>query len=381
MSRDAKQDYTGLKQTLVLGLVLLLLIGWYNVGQAWLLDSLVSPDKQPTLAKIIRTIFPNLDVALSRMSPDQVLEKLNQLVLRFLLVVGLAYFLLRRDYRYRLYSLWQSLPSHKPDNWWRYVLAAGLIWFGYDIAADLFLRVPLIETAYNPPSMIAWGAAFILPKPQTSIIIGWAAALIVGTMYWLYKSANATSSKQTWPGKLVFILFVIGQCWLYSFQKIDHTYATFNWVAWVILWQPSHLTSRLAVIAIVVTYALAGIEKLLVSGIYWSDAASITSYLQWHATSTGQLLLPYPWLVSLLSTMAMLLQVSSLLLLKYRRFVRLWVPSMVAFHYGTLLLFGAGAWVHPWFWGLGWVWNQFTRPATAQESVPSAESVGSPSLS
>ncbi|MEZ5378561.1 MAG: HTTM domain-containing protein [Acidimicrobiales bacterium] len=104
---------------------------------------------------------------------------------------------------------------------------------------------------------------------------------------------------------------------------------------------------RLMAIITVITYALAGIAKLRNGGLAWADGTTLANHIAYSATRLDLLGEPRPPLATFVIGRAQLLGPMALaglavellapLALFGGRFRRIWVPSIVAFHLGTLL--------------------------------------------
>ena len=102
---------------------------------------------------------------------------------------------------------------------------------------------------------------------------------------------------------------------------------------------------RLLAIITVVTYALAGLAKIRVSGWAWVDGTTLANHIA-HATTRLDLLgeprpplattvISQQWLIQPMALASLAIEVLAPLAL-FRRFRRLWVVGVVLFHVGTL---------------------------------------------
>lgn len=103
---------------------------------------------------------------------------------------------------------------------------------------------------------------------------------------------------------------------------------------------------RLLAIVTVVTYALAGLAKLRVSGWSWVDGTTLANHIGYSATRLDLLGEPRPplatfvvtqdWLLGPMAMAGLGVELLAPLALFGRRFRRVWVPSVLLFHLGTL---------------------------------------------
>ncbi len=166
-------------------------------------------------------------------------------------------------------------------------------------------------------------------------------------------------------------LFIYLQGFLYDFGKTEHTYATWNWVCILLpfwFYQTNftnpvldNLNSEnnvllisqnyLLFLAVGLIYTSSGLEKLFIGGFEWINGNALLSYLQHSPTELGQSLSDYPFLITLLSLLTIVWEISFLLILhknKHIRFTLIFIG--VCFHVGTYFFLGVGHYFSPWIW-------------------------------
>jgi hypothetical protein len=291
---------------------------------------------------LVLGLYPRLPVELQRLGPDFFVTKADQVIVRLGLValVGQQLWVNRRLVVGWLFAA-QDVASFYV-LFLRWAASFAYLWFGYDIISDLWLRQPMADW-HQPLRLVGWIPGLITaPNAANMIII--AALGILCLILWLVWD-------WVWLGRLVFVTWMIGQAWLYSWGKIDHTYATLNWLMLVVLGTKDPVQYlRLVMVLIAATYGLAGVEKLLTTGLSW--AAEANPYLVNHGTAIGQALGQFPAVFTVLAMISLLGQLLSPWLMFSKRRWPIWAVWVLLFHAGTWLLLGAGAWLHPWYWSI-----------------------------
>jgi hypothetical protein len=169
-------------------------------------------------------------------------------------------------------------------------------------------------------------------------------------------------------------LVILLQGWLFSFEKIDHTFSTLTYAALVMPFlvyeyakaakKKQHTQAgwplQLICVCIAAVYFMAGLEKLLIAGLDWIRPDSFRSYLYLHQAPIGLWVAKSNLLCTILPLVAMLFQLGFFTILFYpalRPFVLL---SGIAFHTGTYLLLEVGwyinAWIMVYIFFIDWTW-------------------------
>lgn len=164
-----------------------------------------------------------------------------------------------------------------------------------------------------------------------------------------------------WWAVLSVVSWVILQGWLYSFGKLDHTFAPFTMVSFCIPFVSYELYRarfqketipleiyRYIALAVVLPYFLSGLEKLSVSGFSWADGSTLAFYLRLHGQAWGIWLAEHWFLCLLFSLATLFFQLSSLLVLFFPFWRYVFVVLGVFFHLSTYIFMGVGGWVSPW---------------------------------
>jgi hypothetical protein len=306
---------------------------------------------------LIDAVYPRFRVEKQRFELDFFRQKADQVVFRLALVNGLAAAaLLLRQYsgafRRRLRLFWNiSVPLSRITGI-RILFFAGMLFFGYEWLHYL--------------SELSAARAFYQPLPLFRLLgIPFPSREAAGVIYGIFLLsclAAVVNLRPVLASTLAALTFILMQGWLYSFEKIDHTFATFTYAAMLMpfmLYQAERARQRgetesagwplqLICLSICLVYAQAGLEKLLIAGPAWLSAESFRGYLYLHPTPLSRWVAASAVLCVLLPVTALLLQLTfiSIVLVPGSRWLIL--PAGWAFHAGTYELLGVGWYVGPW---------------------------------
>lgn len=159
------------------------------------------------------------------------------------------------------------------------------------------------------------------------------------------------------------LVFVFLQAYLYSFHKLDHTYATFTYASFLMPFLCWNLRNALKKkenytedwplkgiqICIALAYFFSGLEKIFSGGIAWFHPDTLTYYLQLHSSSWGLWLSGQPVLCSILAGWSVVFELGFIWIIFQRKTVFLILPIGIFFHWGVFLFLDIGGWIHPWF--------------------------------
>lgn len=162
-----------------------------------------------------------------------------------------------------------------------------------------------------------------------------------------------------WFAASAALLFILFQGYLFSFEKIEHSYTTLSYAALLMPFLFYELEKQngktrqsfvlfLIQLSIAGAYFLAGVEKLLSSGFTWASAETFRTYIYLHQQEVGQQIAKNDFLAHLLPWGALLFQLLSLFIVFYPRHKAIFLVGGVIFHWGTRLLMGIGSFVSPW---------------------------------
>jgi len=153
--------------------------------------------------------------------------------------------------------------------------------------------------------------------------------------------------KLFWALVIHALSFFLGVSLLYSFGKVDHTYAPWMLVSFTVPWLVRYPKSSWPLwclrSAVVFPYFLAGIEKLLQSGLSWAALHELFFFSGQSATANAVL--------SGLFLLAFFGQLLSPLVLFFSR-TRIFFGLLgLGFHWGVYFFLGIGGIFHPWVLG------------------------------
>jgi hypothetical protein len=299
-------------------------------------------------AQLAEALYPRLRVERLRFDPSFFVQKTDQLLFRWVLMLALVggfgpWLGASPRLQARLLAWWQVdiAPRSLTRLRWAFYLAT--LWFTWPWWAEL--RTAQGYAAFYRPVPLLAGLGQTFPPPWL-IDVGFGAYLAaLGLVLGRVRPAFSAT--------LVAIGFFLAQAYLQSFEKTDHGFATWGYAVALfpvmLATAPAAWPLRLVQVALVGAYLLAALEKLLVSGGTWLSAAGFQAQLHLHPTPWGQQVAAIEWLCWVLPAGAWLFQASFWLSLLRPNWRWVLLPAGVLFHTGTYLLLGAGGYLSPWW--------------------------------
>ncbi len=302
-------------------------------------------------AEIIHAVYPRFAVEKQRFELDFFLQKANQLVFRFVLVnlVGMILIYLyqySQSFREKMKDFW-----HYPTNT-RNIAIIRKLFFGilmYHTWDWVFILLNLgkASTFYQPIWLYKIAG---LGFPSDTAIILLYAAMLVGAVLAFFNIRIMLFSI------LSIFIFLLLQGYIYSFQKLDHTYASFTYIALLMPFllletkNQSKESVYLQAIRLVVclVYMMAGLEKILVGGIDWFSAQNFKLYANLLNAEWGIWLAQYEWLCSFLLWMTVIFELGFILVLFIPKLKYIFIIGGIFFHWSTYIFLGVGGWLSPW---------------------------------
>jgi hypothetical protein len=164
----------------------------------------------------------------------------------------------------------------------------------------------------------------------------------------------------------VAILSVLFQGYFNSFEKIEHGQVTLTYVALLMpfFFYELNVTSRqinqekskiqswtlfLIQFTIAGVYLLSGLEKLLTSGFQWATAETFRTYIALHEQPWGIMIAKNDVLAQLFPMLALVFQLTFILILFFPRWKYVFLSMGVFFHLGTKILMDIGPYFSSWF--------------------------------
>lgn len=311
------------------------------------------------LQGLVSLLYPHLLAEQNRLGADFMVEKAGQMALRAMLAAVLLpvfYWLWHRQK-----VNWQFSPRVFPMVFFGWVIAS--VYYCKDIWPDLLLRSQ-IAALYEPVGWLRW------LLPQFPSFEGWLAiyaihlAAAMAALVWVRMRVVAAY--------IVLAMFWVEQLALYSFGKVDHTYASFNYLGLVVplLALPAVASNSLLLgrLLVAICYFFPFIEKFMAAGFGWASAETITGYLNLQETEWGLALAADPALAALFAWLGLVFQGLFITVMLWPRLSPLYMVFGIFFHLLTWLLLGAGSIDSPWIAAL--VLAYLFRPQTSAHHKP-----------
>ncbi|UZR94611.1 HTTM domain-containing protein [Chondrinema litorale] len=350
---------------IVLSILILLLINLILTFflQPIIIEYLNNNRAFPTINYLVNLVYPRFLVESQRFSVDFFLGKFHQIILRFDIVYC---FILATYYVYKSKnSIFEFISNTKPNvPKPKYILIlstifySGCIIYTYDWYIIL-LQLQNFALLYKPVSILNF---FQRSYPSNLTIH------VICIAYYISLVLVIVQKRKFIPSVIIAICFFYQLGLQQSFEKIDHTYASFGYG---ILLMPIALYYNgknqnavreilfLIQISIGLCYFFSGLEKVLVSGIHWFNGDNFEAHLHLHDTNF-KFLLNQKWLIIVLANCAIFLQlffISSILLKKLRL---IFISGGILFHWGTVILLGVGSFYSPWIFMYIFLLNEKT---------------------
>jgi hypothetical protein len=331
---------------------------------------------------LVNAAYPRLAVEKHRFEAAFFLRKADQVVLRFALVAGLLvtgrYLLGRRPaWWVSLHAFWNRPVPVDRVRVLRILFYAALLFFSHEWYADLSARYGA-AVFYKPLPLLRLLHLGFPPPPVLAVLCGllWAACGLAMLNVWPVGAAGGAAG-----------LFVLLQAWLYSFEKMNHTYALLTYAALPMPWmlagwqrarregQPRQAAWPLRLIQLVIglVYLQTGLEKLLIGGAGWLHPETFRNYLYLHQAPLGLWVAGSEVLCVVLPVLVVGFELGFILVVFRPAWAWVFLPAGVLFHAGTYLLLGVGWYFNGWIatyiffipWEkLGPYWAGFTQRRT-----------------
>ncbi|MES2389857.1 MAG: hypothetical protein V4543_17785 [Bacteroidota bacterium] len=318
--------------------------------------ALLAGHKVFLLTYIAETLYPRLTTELQRLPAAFFIDKAGQVILRlnmFIAACWAASELQARPKSSEAIRQWW----HKPVSVKKLTIAVKvfyglLLFFSVYFLPDIAIRS--LYSAFRDPVPL-WKALHI-PAPSLNAVFFRQALICIGCLYLIFFRMKA------WVAIGCTLLFLLWQGELYSLGKMDHTFATFTYLAMlmpVLVYQieTAAKTGKLGLsgwvlqlirIAVVCGYFFSGLEKLLISGPSWASADTFLSYIHLHEAPIGAWVAGKPVLYTVLPVFALIFQLSFPVGLLKPKWAFYYIVAGIGFHWGTYLLLNAGGWLSPW---------------------------------
>ncbi|HEX8528541.1 MAG TPA: hypothetical protein VF646_00895, partial [Cytophagales bacterium] len=249
----------------------------------------------------------------------------------------------------------------------RILFYAALLFFSHEWYFDLSARYGA-TVFYQPLPLLRLLHLGFPPPPVLAVLCG---------LLWAACGLAMLNVRPVAAAGLAAGLFVLLQAWLYSFEKMDHTYALLTYAALPMPFllaerqrarregQPFQAAWPLRLIQLVIglVYLQTGLEKLLIGGPGWLHPETFRNYLYLHQAPLGLWVARSDGLCVLLPALALGFELGFIGVVFRPAWAWVLLPAGVLFHAGTYLLLGVG-----WYFN-GWIatyiffvpWEYFTQ--------------------
>jgi hypothetical protein len=319
--------------------------------------------------QILETFYPRFAVEKHRFDTHFFLSKADQIIIRFCLVqmaflVFTTTYAFKPTFRTQVNAFWHTPVLIRQAHWLRVLFYLGMLFFTYDWFYYLDLVRPA-EIFYKPLLLLRILNIDFPSVTVSGIVFGLLMLSYAGVLFWF---------KPVISSIVATLLFVLMQGWLYSFEKIDHTFSTLTYVALIMPFliyeqqkasrarsiQQAAWPLQLIRVCIAMVYVMAGLEKLLIAGTEWFNPDSFRSYLYLHQAPAGLWVAQSDLLCTILPVGAMLFQLGFSVILFFRKLTLFVLLAGIGFHAGTYILLEVGwyfnAWIFVYIFFIDWTW-------------------------
>ena len=300
---------------------------------------------------IVDELYPRFQVEKQRFSLSFFQHKADQVILRLglsgLFISSLLAFtplLKLTDSLSRAYSKYHIVVL-------RYIFYAGLLFYTWDWYFDID-QIDKMRPFYKGIHIFQI-IDFALPSPT-----------LLSLIYFVYVMSlllSITGIKKVVFATLTCILYVLMQGILLSYEKIEHGQATLLYSCMLmpfLLYETQKNEKRnrqqksfllfLIQLSIAGSYLMAGLEKILTSGLGWLDTDTFRGYVLLHNSPIGLSIIENDILSQALPLLALLFQIGFILILFLPKLKLIILLMGIMFHWGTYLIFGIGSFTTPW---------------------------------
>ncbi len=199
-----------------------LLFNWLYLQPAILAAYKGSPDE--FLQFIIHTLYPRFEIEKSRFEPGFFLTKADQVIYRscfiYYTILILTFLSKQKDsFAKKISQVFYSETSLNSIDLLRYLFFSYSIYLSLELCHDLILLQPM--TIFYKP--ILWLRIIPLPFP------GPFAIFVLAGLWVLTQVLILLNIRIVLCSFITLFLFLLVQCWLFSFEKLDHGYVTFTY--------------------------------------------------------------------------------------------------------------------------------------------------------
>jgi len=268
----------------------LLWASYQYYGKA-MLEQLYAGQAPAWLQGLVEELYPRLATERHRFDFHFFQQKAEQVLLRGSLLVLLLLVLLQPEAAAFRRRLSEGYITKGYARYLQGVFTLLLFCFTWDWPL-IFEKLQAIRPFYQPLSL--WLRPFAFPT--TACATGLCVAMWAAALYAFYCSSWYFSLGSV-------LLFLLLEAFLLSFQKFDHTWASFNYIALMMssLYAVAQASAtsvpawpwQMMRLAVAVVYVQAGCEKILIGGMAWLEADNLRTYLLMAGQPLGEWLAQY----------------------------------------------------------------------------------------
>lgn len=299
---------------------------------------------------VVEILYPRFFTEKYRFSVDFFLQRGEQVLWRVVAIswiaVGIYFFGQKKEF---FEKFWQINTTYHRVKFLQIFLLAGWLYESLTWYKSL-LRLSQASAFYEPHLLFKY-----LPFPSQAFLF-WSFAVLYA--FWLLSFLPKYGSIFWFLASVQVVVF---QAFLYGFGKLDHTYATWTYTSLLLgflLYEAEKAKKgnlvnawalKLMQVVVASVYLQVGLEKLFISGLQWFAPETMQTHLLSHPTALGIWIAQYPILCTSLSVLALVWQLSFVLILFFPPLKMPILFGGVLFHTFTFILMNIGGFPSYWF--------------------------------
>ena len=305
----------------------------------------------------IELIYPRYFTEKHRFDPVFFLQKADQVIYRFSFVLFSAisfiyFYFFNLGFQQKIIKFWDQKTSTKNINILRICYSIVSFYLVIDWI-QIIQKIYVIRAFYQPVFLLK---ILGLPFPPLYVLQICYGLLLISLALTFF------NYKAVWASSIFALLFILIQGYFFSFHKLDHTYATYNFgvicmpfLLYQLVISKQKKSNSIPAWALIIiqfgialAYFMAGLEKILISGLHWFSAETLLFYLNQHNSILYPFLNQYPVLASLLSFLVVAFEIGFILMFFFPRSKFFFIVCGILFHWSTYAFLGVGGILSPW---------------------------------
>ncbi len=302
---------------------------------------------------LTENFYPRFTIEKERFDITFFLAKADQVLYRFSAIYYLVFLLIYLynkggKFKTKISNFFHTETTSKNIDILRVIYFSYFLYLIGQLCHDLIFMQPLMPF-YKP---VLWLRLFNIPFPEYFTI------LIIAGIWYSLTILILLNIRIVLCTSLSLFIFILVQCWEFSFEKLDHSYATITYAFMLLPFLFDEQKRNTALfnswslqlirISIAMVYFLSSLEKIFIARLSWLKPETLKTYLSFHETQISKIIIQYDFLCILISAGSLLIQLSFILILFLPRWKWLWMAGGIAFHTGTLLIMNIGHPLNPW---------------------------------